>query len=137
MPGIIYLGMGFPSPKTSKTSPPGSAGKKISEPTVGIHCQIRPIWWQDCPSLPGKCSTPTLLLICSSFSRENGHLFLICSSLSTALLLGLDLLLGHVADGKSSKQYSPKWWVYHGDESHGLIRKKSPTKTNPSRAMLW
>ena len=32
----------------------------------------------------GWCLTPTLLLICSSFSRENGHIFLICSSLSTA-----------------------------------------------------
>ena len=35
-------------------------------------------------TITGWCSTPTLLLICSSFSRENGHLFLICSSLSTA-----------------------------------------------------
>ena len=32
----------------------------------------------------GWCSTPTLFLICSSFSRENGHPLLICSSLSTA-----------------------------------------------------
>ena len=32
----------------------------------------------------GWCSTPTLLLICSSFSRENGHPLLIYSSLSTA-----------------------------------------------------
>ena len=31
----------------------------------------------------GKCLTPTQLLICSSFSRENVHLLLICSSLST------------------------------------------------------
>ena len=31
----------------------------------------------------GWCSTPTLLLICSSFSRENGYPLLICSSLST------------------------------------------------------
>ena len=31
----------------------------------------------------GWCSTPTLLLICSSFSRESGRLFLICPSLST------------------------------------------------------
>ena len=31
----------------------------------------------------GWCSTLTLLLICSSFSRENVHLLLICSSLST------------------------------------------------------
>ena len=37
-------------------------------------------------SLSGWCSTPTLLLICSSFSRENCHFFLICSSLSTAQL---------------------------------------------------
>ena len=37
-------------------------------------------------SLAGKCSTPTQLLICSSFSRENGHLLLICSSLSTTQL---------------------------------------------------
>ena len=36
--------------------------------------------------LSGWCSTPTLLLICSSFSRENGYPFLICSSLSTAQL---------------------------------------------------
>ena len=34
--------------------------------------------------IPGWCSTPTLLLICSSFSMENGHSLLICSSLSTA-----------------------------------------------------
>ena len=32
----------------------------------------------------GCCSTLTLLLVCSSFSRENGHPLLICSSLSTA-----------------------------------------------------
>ncbi len=34
--------------------------------------------------IAGWCLTPTLLLICSSFSRENGNIFLICSSLSTA-----------------------------------------------------
>ena len=32
----------------------------------------------------GWCLTLTLLLICSSFSRENGYPLLICSSLSTA-----------------------------------------------------
>ncbi len=32
----------------------------------------------------GQCSTPAILLICSSFSREDGHLLLICSSLSTS-----------------------------------------------------
>ena len=31
----------------------------------------------------GWCSTPTYLLICSSFNRENGYPLLICSSLST------------------------------------------------------
>ncbi len=35
-------------------------------------------------SYTGWCSTLTLLLICSSFSRENGYPLLICSSLSTA-----------------------------------------------------
>ena len=35
-------------------------------------------------NIAGWRSTPTLLLICSSFSRENGHSLLICSSLSTA-----------------------------------------------------
>ena len=35
----------------------------------------------------GWCSTPTQLLICSSFNRENGHPLLICSSLSTAQIL--------------------------------------------------
>ena len=33
---------------------------------------------------PGWCLTPTLLLICSSFTRENGYPLLICSSLRTA-----------------------------------------------------
>ena len=37
-------------------------------------------------NLTGKCLTPTLLLICSSFSRKIGHLLLICSSLSTSQL---------------------------------------------------
>ena len=32
----------------------------------------------------GWCLTPTLLLICSSCSRENDHPLLICSSLSTS-----------------------------------------------------
>ncbi len=36
--------------------------------------------------LAGKCLTPTQLLICSSFSRENGHVLLVCSSLSTSQL---------------------------------------------------
>ena len=35
-------------------------------------------------NITGWCSTPTWLLICSSFSREDGHPLLICSSLSTA-----------------------------------------------------
>ncbi len=34
----------------------------------------------------GWCSTPTQLLICSSFNRENGHPLLICSSLSTQII---------------------------------------------------
>ncbi len=37
-------------------------------------------------SLTGWCSTLSLLLICSSFSGENGHPLLICSSLSTTQL---------------------------------------------------
>ena len=32
----------------------------------------------------GWCSTPTLVLICWSFSMDNGHPLLVCSSLSTA-----------------------------------------------------
>ena len=41
---------------------------------------------EKCMYLSGWCSTPTQLFICSSFSRENGHPLLICSSLSTAQL---------------------------------------------------
>ena len=37
--------------------------------------------------MTGWCSTPTLLLICSSFSRENGYPLLVCSSLSTAQMI--------------------------------------------------
>ena len=43
-------------------------------------------------------TTPTLLLICSSFSRENGYPLLICSSLSTAQVRYV--------------RYSwPGWWI--------------------------
>ena len=55
-------------------------GKKV--PKQKHHCiSLIPMWM-----LTGWCSTPTLLLICSSFSKENGYPFLICSSLSTAQL---------------------------------------------------
>ena len=29
---------------------------------------------------------------------------------------------------KVTQTYSPKWWFFHGDESYGGSRKKSPTK---------
>ena len=41
-----------------------------------------PLFW--CLRFSGWCSTPTQVLICSSFNRENGHPLLICSSLSRA-----------------------------------------------------
>ena len=43
-------------------------------------------YWSSC-TITGWCSTPTLLLIWSSFSRENGHPLLICSSLSTVQII--------------------------------------------------
>ncbi len=44
------------------------------------------VFFQEMVGVPssGWCSTPNQLLICSSFSRENGHPLLICSSLSTS-----------------------------------------------------
>ena len=41
--------------------------------------------------ITGRCSTPNQLLICSSFSRENSHPLLICSSLSTSQIKHVDL----------------------------------------------
>ena len=61
----------------------GGSGGFVGQ-TSAIWCHMMPyhhMW-----SLSGWCLTPTLLLICSSFSKENGHIFLICSSLSTAQL---------------------------------------------------
>ncbi len=51
-------------------------------------------------NLTGRCSTPTQLLICSSFNRENGHPLLICSSLSTAQLRN------HVCTYRTQKKQS-------------------------------
>ena len=45
------------------------------------------VWLQFDKNISGKCSTPNQLLICSSFSGENGKFFLICSSLSTNQIL--------------------------------------------------
>ena len=57
--------------------------------TIMQNCQnelsIEHVWvhkHQNRSLVTGWCLTPTLLLICSSFSRENGHIFLICSSRS-------------------------------------------------------
>ena len=50
--------------------------------------------------LTGWCSTPTQLLICSSFNRENGHPLFICSSLSTAQLISESLLPIIIFQGK-------------------------------------
>ena len=43
----------------------------------------------------GWCSTPNQLLICSSFSREDCHPWLICSSLSTSQSFRGDSLAFH------------------------------------------
>ena len=50
---------------------------------LGLEIHVKFSIWL----VPGWCSTPTQLLICSSFNRENGHPLLICSSLSTAQVL--------------------------------------------------
>ena len=54
---------------------------------ITIHLHFCDAPSQIGPILSGWCSTPNQLLICSSFSRENGHPLLICSPLSTAQLL--------------------------------------------------
>ncbi len=38
----------------------------------------------------GWCSTPSQFLMCSLFSKKNGHLLLICSSLSTSQLYAMN-----------------------------------------------
>ena len=48
-------------------------------------------------NVAGWCSTLTMLLICSSFRRENGYPLLICSSLSTAQV------------GKYTPYMDPSW----------------------------
>ena len=65
----------------------------------------------------GWCSTPTWLLIRSSFSGENDHLFLICSSLSTAQLLKRIF-------NKPFTQRTLNWIC-------------QPQKKNPSKLMVW
>ena len=56
----------------------------------------------------GWCSTPTLLLICSSFRRENGHPLLICSSLSTVQFC-LSVLLKRIVEDMT---WSSFWRIH-------------------------
>ena len=72
----------FKSLSQLSTTPPG---RDWSHNMAG-HCVFFCNKWHlfFSPRETGKCLTPTQLLICSSFSRENGHLLLICSSLSTS-----------------------------------------------------
>ena len=63
----------------------------------------------------GWCSTTTLLLICSSFSRENGHLFLICSSLSTAQYIYNTCLVA------CPIRYPKKTWVLKSPSSSSIF----------------
>ena len=54
---------------------------------IQLHAAI-PMWYRNTDlcqeNIAGWCSTQYQLLVCSSFSRENGHPLLICSSLSTS-----------------------------------------------------
>ena len=79
-------------------SPPGHGDNTdISLHQIGPEAPINSMtdgWWEYCcyHCAPQNTdwqvrTTPTQLLICSSFSRENGHLLLICSSLSTSQLM--------------------------------------------------
>ncbi len=62
----------------------------------------------------GKCLTPTQLLICSSFSRENGYLLLICSSLSTSQKI-------QVEKNTHIMLPSGKLTVDHGEKSSSFL----------------
>ena len=93
---------------------PWNKGNSLSKPPFGVKTRVRSRWnltrmmlslpfsscmlqWRTgkvtfvsrsgCNCLTGWCSTLTLLLICSSFSRENGHPLLIYSSLSTSQII--------------------------------------------------
>ena len=58
------------------------------------------------------CSTPTQLLICSSFNRENGHPLLNCSSLSTAQPTCCWFILRNVGRYTTRRYYTCRMW--HG-----------------------
>ena len=62
--------------------------------------------------LAGWCSTPTLLLICSSIRWENGHPVLICSSLSTAQLV--TLVVSTQLKHMSQLGYKSNWIICPG-----------------------
>ena len=78
----------------------------------------------------GKCLTPTQLLICSSFSRENGYLLLICSSLSTSQS-NIDTP-GHSA--------SPIWCCHIFENTHvsyWCSDPEAPSFRNPWQPTRW
>ena len=70
-----------------KSSPKDSPGKNKTQTPLLFLTQKKMEKNHSPRILSGWCSTPTLLLICSSFNRENGHPLLICSSLSVAQFL--------------------------------------------------
>ena len=52
--------------------------------SCGFYLKRNKKSWNKISWITGWCSTPNQLLICSSFSREDCHPWLICSSLSTS-----------------------------------------------------
>ena len=72
-----------PRPTSSMKSPVGEGGWCPNKQGLNVNPILGGILRNFKGTVAGKCSTPTQLFICSSFSRENGHLLLICSPLST------------------------------------------------------
>ena len=79
----------------------------------------------------GWCSTPTQLLICSSFNRENGHPLLICSSRFAQPRKCWDDLLVHFL--------SKSRWPTCESQKNGSIEVKrtcAVESTNPQDAIV-
>ncbi len=82
--------------------------------------------------ITGKCSTPNQLLICLSFSGENGKFFLICSSLSTNQIISI------LVSRYMEEAWKHSWMLLESEDTYVRISSKVPTVVAPwNPKNLW
>ena len=107
------------------------SSNRIISPIFGVKIKkhLKPPPRKQWSTISGWCLTPTLLLICSSFSRGYYHPLLICSSLSTCQISNLKayynfhswFFFNHSCEMRTWN-HPTYWYMPWAPKTHGKIK---------------